>query len=97
MGTVYKGFDPAIQRAVAVKAIRRHLFEPGSLGLSAAERFRNEAQAAGRLSHPGIVGVYEYGEEDGGAFIAMEYVEGHGPEPLHRAACAHCPSPTRCA
>ena len=78
MGTVYKGFDPIIQRPVAVKAIRRHLFEPASLNLSAAERFRNEAQAAGRLTHPGIVGVYEYGEEDGGAFIAMEYVEGHG-------------------
>jgi tRNA A-37 threonylcarbamoyl transferase component Bud32 len=78
MGTVYKGFDPTIRRPVAVKAIRRHLFEPASLNVSAAERFRNEAQAAGRLTHPGIVGVYEYGEEDGGAFLAMEYVEGHG-------------------
>jgi len=78
MGTVYKGFDPAIRRQVAVKAIRRHLFEAASVNLSAAERFRTEAQAAGRLTHPGIVGVYEYGEEDGGAFLAMEYVEGHG-------------------
>ena len=78
MGTVYKGYDPVIQRAVAVKSIRPHLFENASLHVSAAERFRNEAKAAGRLTHPGIVGVYEYGEDDGGAFIAMEYVEGHG-------------------
>jgi eukaryotic-like serine/threonine-protein kinase len=78
MGTVYKGLDPMILRPVAVKAIRSHLFEPGQLGVAAAERFRNEAQAAGRLSHAGIVGVYEYGEDEGNAYIAMEYVEGHG-------------------
>jgi eukaryotic-like serine/threonine-protein kinase len=78
MGIVYKGFDPVIRRPVAVKAIRRHLFESVSSNVSAAERFRNEAQAAGRLSHPGIVGVYEYGEEEGVAFIAMEYIEGRG-------------------
>ncbi len=78
MGTVYKGLDPMILRQVAVKAIRAHLFEPGQLGVAAADRFRNEAQAAGRLTHAGIVGVYEYGEDEGNAFIAMEYVEGHG-------------------
>jgi serine/threonine protein kinase len=78
MGTVYKGLDPMILRPVAVKAIRSHLFEPGQDGVAAAERFRNEAQAAGRLSHAGIVGVYEYGEDEGNAYIAMEYVEGHG-------------------
>jgi serine/threonine protein kinase len=76
MGTVYKGFDPVIRRPVAVKAIRAHLFDAAVSNLAASERFRNEAQAAGRLSHPGIVGVYEYGEENGDAFIAMEYVEG---------------------
>ena len=42
----------------------------------AAARFRNEAQAAGRLSHPNIVGVHEYGEDGDDAYIAMEYVEG---------------------
>jgi len=76
MGTVYKGIDPVIHRAVAVKAIRRHLFDVKSGSISAAERFRNEAQAAGRLSHPGIVSVYEYGEEAGTAYIAMEYAQG---------------------
>ena len=42
-------------------------------------RFRNEAEAAGRLHHPNIVAVYEYGEDDAVAYIAMEYVEGAGP------------------
>ena len=76
MGVVYKGIDPVIQRVVAVKAIRKQLFDASTANLSVAQRFRNEAQAAGRLSHPGIVGVYEYGEDDGDAYIAMEYVEG---------------------
>lgn len=76
MGTVYKGVDPVIHRAVAVKAIRRHLFDVKSGSITPAQRFRNEAQAAGRLSHPGIVSVYEYGEEAGTAYIAMEYAQG---------------------
>ena len=76
MGTVYKGIDPLIHRPVAVKVIRKHLFDVSASKLTAAQRFRNEAQAAGRLSHPGIVGVYEYGEDNGDPFIAMEYVEG---------------------
>jgi serine/threonine protein kinase len=42
-----------------------------------AARFRNEAQAAGRLQHPGIVGVYDFGDDGRVAYIAMEYVEGH--------------------
>jgi serine/threonine-protein kinase len=42
----------------------------------AIARFKREAQAAGRLQHPGIVGVYEYGDHQGMAYIAMEYVEG---------------------
>ena len=41
-------------------------------------RFKNEARAAGRLHHPNIVGIYEYGEDENVAFIAMEYVEGTG-------------------
>jgi len=77
MGVVYKAFDPDIRRTVALKTIRRgHDDGSADAGASSAARFRNEAQAAGRLSHPGIVAVYEYGEDDGVAFIAMEYVEG---------------------
>lgn len=77
MGVVYQGFDPVIKRPVALKTIHRDLIAGDDVsGSSAAARFRNEAQAVGRLSHPGIVAIYEYGEEDTTAFIAMELVEG---------------------
>ena len=77
MGIVYRGFDPHIERDVAIKTIRKDLVEP-ELAAQYMARFRNEAKAAGRLHHPNIVGVYEYGEDDAVAFIAMEYVEGTG-------------------
>jgi serine/threonine-protein kinase len=76
MGVVYKGFDPHIRRTVALKTIRKDLFDDEQEATLLA-RFQNEAQAAGRLSHPGIVGVYEWGEEGDIAFLAMEYVEGN--------------------
>ncbi|MCB1905914.1 MAG: serine/threonine protein kinase [Rhodocyclaceae bacterium] len=83
MGTVYRGFDPAIERTVALKTIRRDCLESGVA--DAIARFRNEARAAGRLSHPAIVSVYEYGEDRDISFIAMEYVEGFGlKEYLHQ-------------
>jgi serine/threonine-protein kinase len=75
MGVVYKAFDPDIRRTVALKTVRAALAGdegPGSI----ADRFRNEAHAAGRLSHPGIVAVYDFGHDQGLAYIAMEYVEG---------------------
>ncbi len=75
MGVVYKGFDPHIERWVAVKTIRQELFDDGEGAMHMA-RFKREAQAAGRLVHPGVVGVYDYGEEGGVAYIAMEFVEG---------------------
>ncbi len=77
MGVVYKGFDPHIERYVAIKTIRKDLVEP-ELAAQYMARFRNEARAAGRLQHPNIVGVYEYGEDEAVTFIAMEYVEGTG-------------------
>ncbi|OYV01700.1 MAG: serine/threonine protein kinase [Burkholderiales bacterium PBB5] len=77
MGIVYKGFDPDIQREVAIKTLRGAGDEPAGHGVSHADRFRNEAQAAGRLQHPGIVAVYDYGRHGDLAFIAMEYVRGH--------------------
>ena len=76
MGVVYKAFDPHIRRVVAIKTIRKELIEEDDAGQMIA-RFRNEAQAAGRLSHPGIVAVYEYGEDDALSYIAMEYVQGN--------------------
>ncbi len=77
MGVVYKAFDPGIERAVAIKTVRKDLVDPDLVEQSMA-RFKNEARAAGRLLHPNIVSVYEYGEDDDNAFIVMEYVEGTG-------------------
>jgi serine/threonine protein kinase len=76
MGVVYKGFDPHIRRTVAIKTIRKDLVDDDQAAVLLA-RFRNEAQAAGRLSHPGIVGIYEWGEESDVVFLAMEYVQGN--------------------
>jgi eukaryotic-like serine/threonine-protein kinase len=76
MGVVYLGFDPEINRPVAIKTIRKHLLEAGHADSTVAGRFRLEAQAAGRLSHPGIVTVYDVGDDDDCAYIAMEYVAG---------------------
>src|SRR4029077_16038683 len=77
MGVVYKAFDPHIERVVAIKTVRKDLVDP-DLAEQFMARFKNEARAAGRLHHPNIVGVYEYGEDDNVAFIAMEYVNGVG-------------------
>src|SRR5258708_5748347 len=77
MGVVYKGFDPVIERHVALKTIRKELIDQEK-GSEIVARFKTEAQAGGRLTHPGIVAVYEYGEDEEVAFIAMEYVEGRG-------------------
>ena len=62
MGVVYEGFDPVIERTVAIKTIRTDQVEPAQMGDLLA-RFKREAQAAGRLNHPHIVAIYEYGEE----------------------------------
>ena len=77
MGVVYKGFDPGIRRVVAIKTIRRELVEGERHAAAMLARFRNEAQAAGKLSHPSLVAVYDYGEDAEVAYIAMEFVEGN--------------------
>jgi serine/threonine-protein kinase len=81
MGVVYKAFDPGIARVVALKTIRKEMFSE-SEQLELIGRFKNEAQAAGRLSHPHIVTVYDYGEDAESAYIAMEFVEGTGLDAL---------------
>lgn len=75
MGVVFEGFDPFIERTVAIKTIQKSLIGKAE-AQETLSRFRREAQAAGRLTHPNIVAVYEYGEESDVAFIAMEYVVG---------------------
>src|SRR5271156_7212192 len=75
MGTVYEGFDPIIARQVAIKTVR--LPDPDDVeAQEGLARFKREAQAAGRLSHPNIVGVYDYGETNEAAYIVMEFIEG---------------------
>ena len=75
MGTVYLAYDAAIDRKVALKTIRKDLLE-GKHAAHLIARFRQEAIAAGRLSHPGIVAVYDYGEDESTAYIVMEYAPG---------------------
>jgi tRNA A-37 threonylcarbamoyl transferase component Bud32 len=77
MGIVYKAFDPQIERPVAIKTIRKDSLDADLLEQFMA-RFKNEARAAGRLTHANIVGIYDYGEDNAVAYIAMEYVEGTG-------------------
>jgi|APFre7841882724_1041349.scaffolds.fasta_scaffold01670_2 serine/threonine-protein kinase len=75
MGTVYRGRDPVIHREVALKVLRKSALDPEDAP-ALLERFKREAQAAGKLNHPNIVAIYEYGEDDDYAFIAMECVSG---------------------
>jgi tRNA A-37 threonylcarbamoyl transferase component Bud32 len=75
MGVVYEGYDPLIKRRVALKTIRADQLA-GENAETVIARFRREAQAAGRLTHPNIVSIYDFGEEEGVWYIAMEYVDG---------------------
>src|SRR5277367_2502543 len=75
MGIVYEGWDPIIARRVAIKTVRLpDASDPETE--EALARFRREAQAAGRLTHPNIVGVFDYGETAEVAYIVMEFVDG---------------------
>lgn len=76
MGTVYEGFDPVIGRRVAIKTLRTEMFEARQLP-DVLARFKREAQSAGRLSHPHIVTIHDYGEHEGAAYIVMEYLNGN--------------------
>lgn len=74
MGAVYKGTQIALDRPVAIKILSNQLEEADT---SFAERFKNEAKAMAKLSHPGIVGVFDFGEAASGLlYIVMEFIEG---------------------
>jgi tRNA A-37 threonylcarbamoyl transferase component Bud32 len=72
MGTVYRARDPILDRQVALKTISAELLADRE----SLERFRREARAAARLTHPNVVTIYELGEHRGTLFIAMELLEG---------------------
>jgi serine/threonine protein kinase len=76
-GVVYEAWDGRLERSVAVKAI-----DPGGSG--ACGRVLREAQAAARLNHPGIVTLYEMGEEEGSALLVTELVDGRTLDRLNR-------------
>ncbi|MFO1026595.1 MAG: serine/threonine-protein kinase [Acetobacteraceae bacterium] len=75
MGVVYEGWDPTIQRVVAIKTVPISDTDDEETR-EAIARFRREAQAAGRLTHPNIVSVFDYGETNELAYIVMEFVNG---------------------
>jgi serine/threonine protein kinase/tetratricopeptide (TPR) repeat protein len=70
MGVVYRGYDPELDRKVAIKLLR------GQASESAAVRLQREAQAMAKLSHPNVVPVYDVGTWEGQVFVAMAYVPG---------------------
>jgi WD40 repeat protein len=72
MGVVYRAWQPGLQREVALKLVSSGRFA----GTEEIQRLRLEAEAAARLTHPGIVTVYEAGECDGQPWLAMQYVPG---------------------
>jgi len=75
MGVVYEGFDPDIERRVAIKILHPHLVTEKSGG-EFLERFKREAKSAARCIHPNIVMVLEYGQDQAMPYIVMEFVEG---------------------
>ena len=75
MGTVYRGRDPKINREVAIKTLAYSGVDEAQLPMI-KERFFREAEAAGRLNHPGIVTIFDAGEEHDLAYLAMEFLGG---------------------
>ena len=81
MGVVYEGFDPVIGRTVAIKTMLTQGLAPAEFEDFKA-RFQREAQAAGILNHPNIVTVYDFGEDEGVLYLAMEFLEGKSLEDI---------------
>ncbi len=81
MGVVYKAHDPQIDRMIALKVLREDRVTSDDF----VRRFLKEAMAVGRLSHPGIVTVYDVGQDQGSIYIAMEFLQGRPLDELMAA------------
>ncbi len=77
MGEVLRGHDPVLGREVAIKVM-----SVGHADAELLQRFQREAQSAARLNHPNIITVYDFGDEEGKLYIAMELLEGHDVKDL---------------
>src|ERR1035441_8897543 len=81
MGVVYQGFDPIIGRTVAIKTMLPEGLSPQEFE-EYKTRFQREAMAAGILAHPNIITVYDFGEDGGVLYLAMEFLEGESLEKI---------------
>ena len=72
MAAVYKAYQPAMERVVAIKVLPRHMASSDEF----VERFRREAKMLAKLQHPNILPVFDYGEADGYPYIVMPFVQG---------------------
>ena len=75
MATVYLAIDRRLDRDVALKVMHGHLAE-GAAGSAFVARFRREARSAARLTHPGLVAVYDQGVDGDTSYLTMEYIDG---------------------
>lgn len=92
MGAVYLGHDPQIGRQVAIKTLALSREFSGTKLVEARERFFREAETAGRLQHPDIVTIFDVGEAQELAYIAMEFIRGHDLQ-MHASASRLLPLP----
>jgi tRNA A-37 threonylcarbamoyl transferase component Bud32 len=76
MGVVYQGYDPKIERVVALKTIRKDRLAESKDVEELITRFQREVRATGKLVHPNVITVYDTGEDEEAAYIAMEFLEG---------------------
>lgn len=90
MGIVYRAFDPVIGRTVAIKTMLTEGLTPEEYE-EFRDRFQREAQAAGILNHPNIVTVYDFGEDQGFLYLAMEFLEGKSLQEVLRERKALAP------
>jgi serine/threonine-protein kinase len=88
IGVVYEGYDPDIQRRVAIKILHPHLIS-GRAGRELLARFKREAISAAKCIHPNVVTILEYGQHEDKPFIVMEYVDGISVQKLIKHRLKH--------